>query len=119
MKSMLDIINKDVTLKIRELEAKLKRQYTTEKPKNIPKEFQCKQCDFKSEKSFELELHIKNTHEEQTFKCKMCDKIFGMKWRLKNMKKDMKHPLKCAITIIIIKLVHMKLWDVCSDMKSH
>ena len=94
MKSMLDIINKDVTLKIRELEAKLKRQYTTEKPKNIPKEFQCKQCDFKSEISFELELHIKNTHEEQTFKCKMCDKIFVMKWRLKKHEEGHKTPTK-------------------------
>ena len=81
----IETINKYVTLKIKDLEAKLKIQYNTEKTKNVSskKEYKCKKCEYKSNKSFELEQHIKNTHEEEGLKCKICDKTFVMNWRLR------------------------------------
>ena len=43
----------------------------------------CNYCDTKFNENCELELHLKTHLEAETFKCKLCEKTFVSKWRLR------------------------------------
>ena len=50
-------------------------------------ELKCKLCDQTFVKSFELERHVKSSHETyQEYECQICEKKFVTKWRLKKHK---------------------------------
>lgn len=73
-----------INMKMKKLDKELeKSEDETPKCKEIPSK-SCNVCQKKFEKFCDLETHIESEHKEaETFKCKKCDKIFYLQWRLK------------------------------------
>ena len=72
-----------INMKIKKLDKELeKSEDETPKCKEIPTK-SCNVCQKKFEKFGDLETHIESMHKEaETFKCRKCDKIFYLQWRL-------------------------------------